>query len=170
METATTTQPKRPLGMTILLVLSFINACWNILRSFVMYVSTPMVAKMMENGEFENAMEPFVATLGEEMRQAMTESMTVLASINPRYYLILMVLFVASLVGVLRMFKWDKRGFHTYSIAQILMLIASSVYVYPLSPQSGFISDLLLTAIFILWYYLFFKRKELSENTQQPNP
>ena len=170
METATTTQPKRPLGMTILLVLSFINACWNILRSFVMYVSTPMVAKMMENGEFENAMEPFVATLGEEMRQAMTESMTVLASINPRYYLILMVLFVASLFGVLRMFKWDKRGFHTYSIAQILMLIASSVYVYPLSPQSGFISDLLLTAIFILWYYLFFKRKELSENTQQPNP
>lgn len=156
--------------MTILLVLSFINACWNILRSFVMYVSTPMVAKMMENGEFENAMEPFVATLGEEMRQAMTESMTVLASINPRYYLILMVLFVASLFGVLRMFKWDKRGFHTYSIAQILMLIASSVYVYPLSPQSGFISDLLLTAIFILWYYLFFKRKELSENTQQPNP
>ena len=156
--------------MTIFLVLSFINACWNILRSLVMYFSTPMMAKMMENGDFEDAMEPFVATLGEEMRQAMMESMTLLTSINPRYYLFLIVLFIGSLIGVLKMFKWDKRGFHIYSIAQILMLIAASVYVYPLQHPSSFTYDLLLTVMFILMYYLYFKRKEQFENTQPDVP
>ena len=150
--------------MTIFLVLSFVNACWNILRSFIMYVSTPMMAKMMENGNFEDAMEPFVATFGEEMRQAMMESMNLLTSINPNYYLILIVLFIGSLIGVLKMFKWDKRGFHIYAISQILMLIDASVYVYPLQHPSPFTYDLLITLMFILMYYLYFKRKEQTEN------
>ena len=127
-----------------------------------------MMAKMVENGEFENAMEPFVATFGEEMRQAMIENMARLSSINPRYYLFLLVLFIASLVGVVKMVKWDKRGFHIYSIAQILMLINASVYLYPLQHPSPFTYDLLLTVMFILMYYLYFKRKEQFEN-MQPN-
>ena len=163
----TTEQKKRPTGMTIFLVLSFINACWNIMRSIIMYISTPMMAKMVENGEFEDAMEPFVATFGEDMRQALMDSMTLLTSINPRYYLFLLVLFIASLVGVLKMFKWDKRGFHIYSIAQILMLINASVYFYPLQHPSPFTYDLLLTVMFILMYYLYFKRKEQIENPQR---
>ena len=153
--------------MTIFLVLSFINACWNILCSFVMYVSTPMMSKMVENGDFEDAMEPFVAAFGEDMRQAMMDSMTQLVSINPRYYLILILLFIGSLVGVLKMFKWDKRGFHIYSISQILMLINASVYLYPLQHPSPFTYDLLPTVMFILMYYLYFKRKEQFENMQQ---
>lgn len=162
----TTEQKIRPTGMTIFLVLSFVNACWNILRSFIMYVSTPMMAKMMENGDFEDAMAPFVATFGEEMRQAMMDSMNLLTSINPKYYLILIVLFIGSLIGVLKMFKWDKRGFHIYSISQILMLINASVYVYPLQHPSPFTYDLLITLMFILMYYLYFKRKEQFENMQ----
>lgn len=152
--------------MTVFLVLSFINACWNIMRSIIMYITTPVMSKMVENGEFENAMEPFIATFGEEMRQAVTDSMNLLANINPIYYLFTLVLFIASLVGVLRMFKWDKRGFHIYSIAQILMLIVTSVYVYPLQHPSPFTYDLLITAMFILMYYLYFKRKELFDNQQ----
>lgn len=162
----TTDPKKRPTGMTVFLVLSFINACWNILRSVIMYFTTPMMAKMMENGDFEDAMEPFIASFGEEMRQSMMESMTLLTSINPTYYLFLLVLFIASLIGVLRMFKWDKRGFHIYSIAQILMLINASVYVYPLQHPSPFTYDLLITVMFILMYYLYFKRKEQTENQQ----
>ncbi len=153
--------------MTILLVLSFINACWNILRSIIMYFSTPMIAKMMENGEFEDAMEPFVTTFGEEMRQSMMDSMTLLSSIDPKYYLFLLVLFIGSLVGVLRMFKGDKRGLHIYAISQILMLINASVFVYPLQKPSPFTYDLLLTLMFIVVYYLFFKRMEMSNDLPQ---
>ena len=159
----TTEQKQRPTGMTILLVLSFINACWNILRSIVMYFTTPRITEMLDNGQFEEMMQPFSA-MGEEFTKAMTDNMTTLSQINTNYYLILLVLFIASLVGVLRMFKGDKRGFHIYAIAQILMLINASVFVYPLQKPSPFVSDLLFTIIFILLYYLYFKRMEMAQN------
>ncbi len=151
--------------MTILLVLSFINACWNILRSFVMYFTTPIMSKMLDDGQFEEMMKPF-SSFGEDFTNAMTDSMNLLTQINPNYYLILLALFIASLIGVIKMFKNDKRGFHIYAIAQICMLIAHSVFVYPLKKPSPFISDLLLTAIFILLYYLYFKRMEMTQGPQ----
>ena len=86
---------KRPTGMTILLVLSFINACWNILRSIVLYFTTPRMAEMMGNGQFDEMMEPFSA-FGEEFTNAMTDSMSAMSQINPNYYLILLVLFIGS--------------------------------------------------------------------------
>ena len=151
--------------MTILLVLSFINACWNILRSFVMYFTTPIMSKMLDDGQFEEMMNPF-SSFGEDFTNAMTDSMNLLTQINPNYYLILLALFIASLIGVIKMFKNDKRGFHIYAIAQICMLIVHSVFVYPLQKPSPFISDLLLTAIFILLYYLYFKRMEMTQGPQ----
>ena len=161
-----TQQPKRPTGMTILLVLSFINACWNILRSLVMYIATPRITEMIDSRQFEEMMQPFSA-MGEDFSKSMNETLNTLTQINPNYYLILLVLFIVSLMGVRRMFKFDKSGFHLYSIAQICMLIAHSVFVYPLQKPSPFTSDLLLTAIFILLYYLYFKRMDMEDNLPQ---
>ena len=163
----TTEQKTRPTGMTILLVLSFINACWNILRSVILYFTTPRMAEMYENGELDKMMEPFSA-MGEEFTNAMNDSMHIFTQINPNYYLILLVLFIASLIGVLKMFKGDKRGFHIYSIAQICMLIDHSVFVYPLQKPSPFTSDLIITILFILLYYLYFKRMQMVDTTQDP--
>ena len=154
--------------MTILLVLSSINACWNILRSIVMYFTTPIMSKMIDDGQFEAMMQSFSA-MGEDFTKSMTDSMNILTQIKPNYYLILIVLFIASLVGVIKMFKNDKRGFHIYSIAQICMLIDHSVFLYPLQKPSQFVSDLLLTIIFILLYYLYFKRMEMTQNSQNLN-
>ena len=151
--------------MTILLVLSFINACWNILRSIVLYFTTPRMAEMMGNGQFDEMMEPFSA-LGEEFTNAMTDSMSAMSQINPNYYLILLVLFIGSLIGVIKMWKCNKRGLHVYAISQILMLINASVFVYPLQKPSPFVYDLLLTVMFIVVYYLYFKRMEMSRHTQ----
>ena len=65
-------QPKkRPTGMTILLVLSFINACWNILSSLVMRIMTPMMAEMVQNGQIEEMLAPS-AMMGEEQQQSPT--------------------------------------------------------------------------------------------------
>lgn len=158
---------KRPLGMTILLILSLINACWNIFSSLIMFIATPSLAKMMKNGQLDEMMEPFNATMSEEMREAMTLSTNLIAQIDTKYWLFLGLLFIGSLVGVIRMFKDDKRGLHIYSISQILVLINASFYLYPKQPQSGFFSDMMLTAIFILLYYLYFKRIELSNDSPQ---
>ena len=164
----TTTQPKkRSTGMTILLVLSFINACWNILASMVMYIMTPKIAEMMQNGQIDEMMAPYSALISEEQQQLAMDGMKMMAQIEPKYWLFLLILFIGSLVGVVRMFKGSKTGLHVYAISQILMLINASVYLYPKQPQSGFVSELLLTLIFILLYYLYFKRMEMQDNSPQ---
>lgn len=112
-------------------------------------------------------MSSVTPSMSEEMRQSMMDTMNVFANIKPVYYLFILLLFVASLVGVLRMFRWNKAGFHVYAIAQMLILIVSSIYRYPLMHPSPFTSDLLLTSIFILLYYLYFKRMEMVNNQSQ---
>lgn len=160
--------------MTILLVLSFLNACFSIFSNVVMYFFTPMMSEMIKSGQLEEIMGSVMTSANEETRTEMMNSMTMLSNIKPVFYLIMLVLFIASLIGVIKMFKWDKRGFHIYSIAQLLMLIASSVYKYPLMQPSPFMTDLLLTAMFILVYYLYFKRMEMTNRTdsniEKPNP
>ena len=165
METAN--QRKRPVGMTILLVLSFINACWNIFSSLVSLLMKPRMTEMYSNGQFQEMMQPFEA-LGGEFTKTLNESMHIFSQIDSKFYFILMALFIASLIGVIRMFKNDKRGFHIYSIAQICMLINSSVFIYPLQQPSPFFSDLMFTLIFILLYYLYFKRMEMTQPNQSP--
>ena len=151
--------------MTFLLVLSFINACWNILRSIALYITTPKMSKMLDSGAFEEMMEPF-SGLGEEFTNAMTDNFTMMSQISPNYYLILLALFIGSLIGVIKMFKGNKRGLHIYAISQILMLINASVFVYPLQRPSPFVYDLLITVVFIFAYYLYFKRMEMTQNQQ----
>ena len=162
-----TNPQKRPLGMTILLVLSLINACWNIFSSLISLIVKPTMSEMLSNGQFDEMMKPFSA-MGGDFTKAMKEGMQIFSQIDSKFYLILLFLFIASLIGVIKMFKGDMRGFHIYSIAQICMLIDNSVFVYPLQKPSPFFSDLMLTAMFILIYYLYFKRMEMAKTTQDP--
>ena len=158
---------KRPTGMTILLVMSFINACWNIISSMVMRIMTPKMAEMVQNGQIEEMMAPYSALFGAEQMQMAMDGMKIMTQIDPKYWLFQLILFVGSLVGVIRMFKGNKTGLHIYAVSQILMLINATVYLYPKQPQSNFASELLLTLIFILLYYLYFKRMETSDNLPQ---
>ena len=158
-------QKKRPTGMTILLVLSFINACWNIFSGMVSFLILPQIASMYKNGQMEEMMGPFNGMMSDEMKKTMMEGMNMFSQIDPKYFLFLSLLFAGSLIGVIRMFKGNKVGLHIYSISQLLILINSSLFYYPLHPQSGFFHDLMLTAIFILLYYLYFKRMEAANNT-----
>ena len=166
---------KRPTGMTILLVLSFINACLQIFSSLGMYFTTPMMNEMMANGQFEESMAPFLALFSmdqgnmDEMMRIMADRLTV----NRIYYLIIAVLYVGSLIGVVKMFKLQRTGFHFYSISQILMLIAAVVFVYSKQGQDTFFSEFLTTILFILIYHLYLKRIEFQEqqinNNGTPN-
>lgn len=158
---------KRPGGMTFFLILSLINACFQIFSAIIGYLGAPMMKEMIETGQFEEVMAPFLSNINGEAMDAFMESLNITASINPTYYLFLFILYVGSLVGVLKMFKLDKIGFHIYSISQICILINASVFVYPLQAVSAFTSDLLSAILFILLYYLFFKRLEQINNGNQ---
>jgi len=161
------TKPKLPTMMSILLICSFINACLKIFSSIIMYFGTPIMVEMLENGQLETMMQTFFATLSDEEIQTMMDSTKLIASINPIYHIINTVLFIASLVGVVKMLKIDKTGLHVYSISQLCMIIASSAYFYKLMPTSPFWSDVMVTVLFIVIYHLGFKQIEMRNNEQE---
>ena len=156
------TSVKRPVGMTILLVLSLINAILQIFSSLGMWMTTPVMREMLANGELEESMLPFLTLMrmDDEATKAFWEVLENRLTINPIYYLFTALLYVGSLVGVIKMFKLQRTGFHFYSISQMLLLIVSVIYVYSTQGSAGFFNEFLMTVMFILIYHLYLKRIE----------
>lgn len=153
---------KRPVGMTILLVLSLINAILQIFSSLGMWITTPFMSQMMVDGTLEEAMAPFLSLMqmSDTELKAFWEIIEARLSINPIYYLFTALLYVGSLIGVIKMFKLQRIGFHFYSISQMLILIIAVIYVYSKQGSVGFFNDFLMTILFILMYHLYLKRIE----------
>lgn len=160
-------QPKLPTMMSILLICSFINACLKIISSLIMFIGTPVLATMLENGQLEEIMQPFFASMSEENIRTMMDSVRTTISIKPIYHIITGLLFIGSLIGVVKMLKINKTGLHIYSIAQLCMILASSIYVYKHLPTSPFWSDLMVTVLFIVIYHIGFKQIEMSRHEQE---
>ena len=160
---------KRPVGMTILLVLSLVNAILQIFSSLGMWITTPMMSQMMADGTLEESMAPFLTmmNMGEEELKAFWEIIEVRLSINPIYYLLTALLYVGSLIGVIKMFKLQRIGFHFYSISQMLILIVTVIYIYSKQGSAGFFNDFLMTVMFILIYHLYLKRIENDPKTKR---
>ncbi len=153
---------RRPVGMTVLLILSLVNACLQIFSALSMYLTVPMMSQMLANGELAEAMGPYISMMrmSDEEIKAFWEVIETRLSISPTYYLLTALLYVGSLVGVIKMFKLQRKGFHIYSISQILLLIVAVYYIYSAPGNNGFFSEFLTTVIFILIYHLYLKRIE----------
>ena len=160
---------KRPVGMTILLVLSLVNAILQIFSSLGMWMTTPVMSEMLANGELEESMAPFLTLMrmDDEATKAFWEVLENRLTINPIYYLFTALLYVGSLIGVIKMFKLQRTGFHVYSISQMLLLIVSVIYVYSTQGSAGFFNEFLMTVMFILIYHLYLKRIENDPANQR---
>lgn len=153
---------RRPVGMTILLILSLANACLQIFSNLGMYITVPTMSQMLADGELAEGMGPVLSLMrmSDEEIKAFWEILEARLSISPTYYLLTALLYVGSLVGVLRMFKLQRIGFHIYSISQMLLLIVAVIYIYSTQRNSGFFSEFLTTVMIILLYHLYLKRIE----------
>lgn len=149
---------RRPDMLTVLCVLSFINAVWNGLANFISFAFYDMFRNLLE--QMQNA-EGMFADMAEQMGdswEAMAEASALAFSVGRGYYFLEMALFVASFVGVLMMWKLQKRGFHVYAIAQILMLIVTSAFVTS-KVGGGFpFGPIFWTAFFVFMYYSHYKK------------
>lgn len=155
---------RRPVGMTILLVLSLVNAIFQIFSSIFTYLFMPLMRELMDNGQLEEQLELFMPTIDDTARQAVLDNLATQLEVQPLYYLLIGVLFIGSLVGVLKMFKLQRLGFHIYSIAQFLILIVEVAFVYSKQAQNPFFNEFLMTIMFILLYHLYFKQMESKKN------
>lgn len=162
META---QPiKRPIGMTILLVLSLINACAQIFSNLLTYLLAPTLKEMMESGQMDDVFNMYNAFMDESMVENLRSTMDLWLDVNPMFFLLTGLLYIGSLFGVIRMFKLQRLGFHLYSISQMLILIVAVAFLYSKMPQNPFFSEFLTTVLFILIYHLYLKRIEFQQS------
>lgn len=163
-------QPIRhPVGMTILLALSFLNALFNIISAPFMYFMTPMMNEMLASGALEETLQPFLANMSEADMASLMDRWQLMMNINPLYYLFNLVLYIGSMVGVVKMFKLQRQGFHIYAISQFLILINSVVFIYSKQPENSFFTEFLTTVMLILIYHLFLKRIELMQQQSDRN-
>jgi len=146
-----------------LLICSLVNACYYILNSLIMYFGSPAMAEMIESGQMEKALQPFLSRMNSEEFSAILENAKAMVNIDSIYYIITCILYAASLVGVTRMLKLDKTGLHIYSISQLCIILASSKYLYKALTTSPFWSEVMLTALFIVIYHLGFKQIEMRQ-------
>ena len=155
--------------MTILLVLSLINAILQIFSAFGMWVTTPVMSQMLADGTLEESMAPVLTLMrmDDEAARAFWEVLESRLTINPLYYLFTALLYIGSLIGVIKMFKLQRVGFHLYSISQMLLLIVSVVYIYSTQGSAGFFNEFLMTVMFILIYHLYLKRIENDPKNQR---
>lgn len=149
---------RRPEMLTVLCILSFINAVYNGIANFIsfaFYDSFIALLGQMRNGE--GMFEEMAEQMGDNW-DTMTDAVSLAFSVGRGYYLIEMLLFVASFIGVFMMWRMLKKGFHVYAISQILMLITTSIFVIS-KVGGGFpLGSVLWTVFFILMYLGHYKK------------
>ena len=147
-------EPKRPEMLTVICVLSFINAVYNGIVNFIsfaFYDTFQNVFAQMRNGE------GMFADMADDNWEMFAQASSLAFSVGRGYYFVEMVLFVASFIGVLMMWRLQKKGFHVYTIAQFLMLIATSIFVTS-KIDGGFpFGPIFWTAAFVFMYASYYK-------------
>ena len=128
----------RPDLLKVLCILTFIGSGMSALANSIMFFTLDNWKLAYENGLLDG-----MGTLIND------EAMQVFLHVNPDYFLIQSLFYLFSLSGALLMWNLRKIGFHLYTIAQILLLIAYNLY---LSEQPFPLIPLLLSVTFILLY------------------
>lgn len=149
---------KRPDGLTIICILSFINAVYNGIAnmvSFLFYDGFKNLLTQMQNGE--GMFAEMAEQVGDNW-EMMVEAAALAFSVGRGYYFIEMILFVASFIGVLMMWRLQKRGFHVYTIAQFLMMIVTSFFVTTKVGGGVSYGAIFWTAAFVFLYYSYCKK------------
>ena len=134
---------KRPDGLTLLCVLSFIGSGLAFLSNFMVFFIFPSIPEIMESDEFIQMpnLEP----------ELLLEFLT---SAGRSYFLIAAFLYLISIIGVYFMWKLRKTGIHFYAMAQIALLIIPLIFI---STELSALPSLLFTVLFILLYSRFLK-------------
>ena len=127
------TPVKRPNLLTILCILTFIGSGLNFVSSLFI-------------GAFLNQFVPVAQDIAERFK---LPGLDVITEGKPVFFFVTALLYAITVGGAILMWKLRKNGFHIYTIAQILQILAP-MYFYHL-PSPSFI-DKIISGTFILLY------------------
>jgi hypothetical protein len=127
-----------PKALIILCWLSLIGSGMGAISNVLFYLFHNEVIAVIESGVYKD--------LGLDM--------AMISSVSKSYFLFTGLLQIVAFTGVRQMMSLKKIGFHIYAIAQFLMLIISTIYIY--RPSGVFpMFDLMFSGLFVLLYLRF---------------
>ncbi|MBN1198079.1 MAG: hypothetical protein JXA23_01915 [Bacteroidales bacterium] len=127
------TEPKRSQLLTILCILTFAGSGMNAFSSLFI-------------AAFYDAFQLIAQEISEKLN---LPGMEILLNATPVFFLITGLLYVGSLTGAVIMWRQRKAGFHVYTIAQILLLIAPMYFLNMPGPS---VIELIFSGLFIILY------------------
>jgi len=128
--------------LRFVLVLSMIGSGMNLLSYLMTGLLMPLMQSYIASGQI---------TFPDQFTVAVEQMMR-----TPRPYFFSMALLNAlSLVGVIRMWKLYRNGFHFYALSQLLMLLVTGLF---LGRQYVMLGDIMMTLLFIVIYFVSFRR------------
>ena len=144
--------PQRPTGLTVACVLSFISAGWFTLANLITFLSYNFMKSLSSDENYLEMMEKFAPDMDEF--EAAMEAQFAVSRVS---YLLQALLYIGSFIGVLYMWRLQKKGFHIYAISQILLLIVTAALVTSVTGASIW-GSVILTAIWIGIYFIYYKK------------
>ncbi len=127
---------KRPPLLIFVAILSFIGSGLSALSNLFVYFNYDLLLGMIDS----------------ELMEDFSLDLSIFTNTDRNYFILTGLLNVVSFSGVRLMWRLRWKGFHVYSISQLLMLIVSTIYIY--RPNATFPTfDLMLTLLFILSYF-----------------
>ena len=135
----------RPVGLTVLAILTFIGSgfmAFTFFATFAMYDILPDM--LLQMGE----------TLGGSTRSTYEQSAEMISNISKSSFFLLALPYLLSIIGAGFMLAMRKIGFHLYIAAQVLVLALQMLLL-----KGGFpIFGLFLSIAFVGLYFTFFKK------------
>lgn len=135
---ATETNPKRPVLLTVLCLLTFIGSGLNLIASFLITIFYKTFRSV--SVDISKAFD--------------LPAMDKILNATPSFFLVSALIYALSALGAVEMWNLRKRGFHFYTVAQ-LILIMLPVYFFNLPIPS--VPDIIFSGIFILLYSIHLK-------------
>jgi hypothetical protein len=130
---SSTEQPKRPVFLTVLCILTFVGSGMNLLSSLFTAIAF-------------DAIMPIMLEVAKKMNLPGIEA---LEMTTPGFLLVNALLYAGSVAGAILMMRLNKKGFHIYTIAQILLIIFT-MYFFSLSAPG--LPELFFSGLFIFFY------------------
>jgi hypothetical protein len=131
-------KPKRPNLLTVLCILTFIGSGMNFFSSIVI-------------AAFYNSFTEVVRTLAEKFS---IPGIDLILESPPSFFFTSGILYVFSFAGAFLMWNLKKIGFHVYTIAQILLILAPMYFLNLPGPS---LFDILFSGMFVILYSINLK-------------
>ncbi|MCF0211529.1 MAG: hypothetical protein HUK17_01335 [Bacteroidales bacterium] len=149
-------------GLRIMLIISIVGSGYALFSNLSMGLLYRPMQAIYESGEWKN-MIPLMSQLFSVDDVSLLEASMEQTMAVPRVvYLLWGLLYGMSLAGVIMMLRVNRNGFHFYAIAQLLVLIVTILF---LGKSHLNVGDIMLTILFIFYYFTTFRRLDALRPT-----